>query len=66
MGKLFQIHEDDLAELERVVPQVLEQHVMRIDAKPVDRKNFIVIQKILTNIRWNYGPARNVEEHGCH
>lgn len=62
MSKLLQIREEDLAELERILPQIFDQVTMRVTATPKDRTQFRVVQKILTNVRWNYGPPEEVTE----
>jgi len=57
--KLFQLNEDDLATLERDIPAVFDRMYDRMDNAMCVK--FRRIQTILTNIRWNYGPPRNVE-----
>lgn len=59
-SRLFQLHEDDLAELERMLPQVFEALTMRPDATPLQRTWFRRAQTIMTNIRWRYGPPTEV------
>ena len=54
--RMFQITEDDLSELERVLPELCEAVTMRPDATPRQRTQFRQIQKIVVNVRWNYGP----------
>jgi hypothetical protein len=59
MSRLFQIYEDDLAELERVLPELLEG--LRC---PFDNRQKVQVrrvQSILSNVRWNYGPPECVE-----
>lgn len=60
-SRLFRVHEDDLVELERILPQVLWELTLRPDALPVQRTWFRRVQTIMTNIRWNYGPPTEVE-----
>ena len=59
--KLYQITEEDLAELERILPDAMERLTHRPDVIPADRVNFRQVQKIIVNVRWNYGPHDNVE-----
>lgn len=56
----FQISEEDLATLERLVPDVLQRLTMRPDATPQDRSNYRQIRDILVNVRWKYGPPEQV------
>ncbi len=59
--KLFQIKENDLADLERVLPRLFEKHMRAFDNNQ-DRVAIRVIQRIITDIRWNYGPASDVKD----
>ena len=63
MSKLYQITEEDLAELERVLPRF--QDVMFDRMTPVLRTQIRVVQRILTNVRWGYGPPDKVEVIPC-
>lgn len=57
--RMFQIYETDLAELERMVPDLnmdLMQHI-----QPRQRVKLRRIKEILSNVRWNYGPFTDVE-----
>lgn len=57
--KLFQINEDDLATLERDIPAIVScvmPHLRFADRVAIRR-----VQKILLNVRWNYGPPTHVE-----
>lgn len=56
----FQITEEDLATLERLVPEVLQRLTMRPDATPQDRTNYRQVRDILVNVRWKYGPPEQV------
>lgn len=58
MPKTFSIHEDDLAELERTVPELVERWMPAPDnpAKVKIRR----VQAILSKVRWNYGPHSDV------
>ena len=62
MSRLFQITEDDLAELERLLPD-LQDAVMT--SRGYNDNNRIRVQlrrvkDIVSNLRWNYGPPTNV------
>jgi hypothetical protein len=56
--KLFQINDDDLSELERILPQ-LAQAVMPV-LTPLLRTRLRRCQNILSDVRWNYGPPEEV------
>ena len=64
MGRLFQIHDDDLGELERTLPQLADA-LMPVLANPLLANRLRVqlrrCQKILSDVRWNYGPPGQVE-----
>lgn len=57
--KLFQITEDDLAELERTLPQFAFVLMPNLDNRL--RAQCRRVQAILSNVRWNYGPPTEVE-----
>ena len=63
--KLYQINEDDLAELERTLPQFMSDlmPLMADDNQraPRLRTQFRRVQEIMQNVRWNYGPWSGVE-----
>lgn len=59
MSKLFQIREDDLAELEHILPQFCSDLYVSMDNRK--RVQFRRVQEILMNVRWNYGPPIEVE-----
>jgi len=59
MSKLFQIHEDDLAELERTLPQLADALMSSLTNRL--RSQIRRVQTILSNVRWNYGPPSDVE-----
>lgn len=59
MSRLFQIYEDDLAELERLLPSLLES---RPDTTSRERVQYRRVQEIIKNVRWNYGPHTEVEQ----
>lgn len=54
MPSLFQVHEEDLGELERVLPQLAEALSPSLDNRT--RMKLRRVQSILSAIRWNYGP----------
>lgn len=59
MSKLFQIHETDLADLERLLPEVADETMAILT--PRLRVKFRQAKAILSNVRWNYGPPTDVE-----
>lgn len=64
MSKLFQIKEDDLAELESLLPQITEHLGPEAINGPNGnriRKQIRIVQRIITDVRWNYGPPTEVE-----
>lgn len=61
--RLFQITEPDLAELERLLPDLLFDLLMSCategDPSPTSvryRTMYRAVQQIVVNVRWNYGP----------
>lgn len=58
--KLFQIYEDDLADLEKVLPEIAEA----IGAETTARLRVQIrkVQSILSKVRWNYGPPTEIEK----
>ena len=60
MSKLFQIYEDDLADLERALPEVCDRLKDRLDNRT--RTHIRRIQTILSNVRWNYGPPSEIHK----
>lgn len=59
MSKLFQIHEDDLCDMERILP--LMSDAMLPHLTPRLKTQIRRIQKILSDVRWSYGPPSHVE-----
>jgi len=59
MSKLFQIREDDLSELERLLPQFADVMIASLDNRL--RLQFRRAQSIMSSVRWNYGPPCDVE-----
>lgn len=61
MINLFQIKEDDLADLERLLPALFDSGmVMKALDNNAARVKLRRVQEILSNVRWNYGPHRDV------
>lgn len=58
MSKLYQIHDDDLATLESTMPQLAEALYPSMDNRL--RVQLRRVQKILSDVRWNYGPPSDV------
>lgn len=59
MSKLFQIQEEDLGELERLLPQLAEAIGPTLTNRL--RVKLRRCQKILSDVRWDYGPGSNGE-----
>lgn len=59
MPKLFQVHEEDLSELEQILPQLAQALMPVLNNKL--RVQLRRSQAILSNVRWDYGPATDVE-----
>lgn len=61
-SKLFHVYEDDLAELERILPDILSNPSLEIHFAARQRTQVRRVKDILSNIRWDYGPHENIEE----
>jgi hypothetical protein len=63
--KLFPITEDDLRDLEHVLPLLADDlsvfMVKGHAAAPRVRKQLRQVKEILSNVRWGYGPPLDVE-----
>lgn len=63
--RLFQINENDLAELERTLPRLLDHAYPLFTRRHWVRIRFACgasfVQEIVMNVRWNYGPPVDVE-----
>lgn len=59
MRRMFQIHEDDLAELERLVPRLGE--ALMTNLTPCLRTQLRRCKTILSDVRWDYGPPSDVD-----
>jgi hypothetical protein len=62
--RLFQITNDDLVELERVLPELSESLAVTEEYSPRIRSQLRRVQTILSNVRWGYGPPTHVERVG--
>ncbi|HWL95129.1 MAG TPA: hypothetical protein VNT79_16535 [Phycisphaerae bacterium] len=60
MPKMFQIHDDDLSDLERTLPEIADRLMCSMDNAL--RIKLRRVQKILSDVRWNYGPPAHVEK----
>ena len=68
MSRIFQIHEEDLTELEHVLPGIFDLVLTETangrcmeDRGPELRTKWRKVQQIITNVRWNYGPPEQIE-----
>lgn len=59
MSQLFQIHEDDLLDLERTLPEMANAIMENLN--PRAKTQLRRMKKILSDIRWSYGPPSHVE-----
>lgn len=62
MTRLFQIYETDLEALEQILPALHESLAEK--TTPRLRVKMERAKQILSNVRWNYGPHREVEIDG--
>lgn len=62
MSRLFQIYEQDLEALEETLPDLHE--ALAEKTTPRIRVKLERVKQILSNVRWNYGPHREVETVG--
>jgi len=60
MPKMFQLHEEDLSELERTLPQLAETLMPLLNNRL--RVQLRRCQSILSAVRWSYGPHTDVTE----
>lgn len=58
--KMFQINEDDLQDLERILPRMSD--ALMCVLTPVLKTQIRVVQRILRDVRWNYCPPDEAEE----
>lgn len=59
MSKMHHIYEDDLVELERIIPELCLSLYSVMDNRL--RRQLRQCKTILSNVRWNYGPPEHVE-----
>jgi len=56
---LYQINEDDLSALEQTLPRIADALIPQMDNRL--RVQLRRVQKILSDVRWNYGPPSEVQ-----
>lgn len=59
MSQIFQIYEEDLADLEHTLPQLADASMPHLTNR--QRVQWRRVQEILSRVRWNYGPPTHVE-----
>ena len=59
MSKMFQIREEDLADLEHTLPELLDATYPSLTNRM--RTQWRRVQEVLKNVRWNYGPPTEVK-----
>jgi len=57
--RLFQITEPDLVDLEHTLPALLDRMYPHLDNR--QRAQWRKVQRIITDVRWNYGPPGECE-----
>lgn len=57
--KLFQIYEDDLAEIEKSLP-ILSESLDTLNDRRL-KTHMRRLKRIVSDVRWNYGPHDHVE-----
>ncbi len=60
--KMFQITESDLEVLESSLPELIDGLGVRGNARII-QEHVALVKKILSDVRWNYGPHSEIEEH---
>ena len=60
MTRMMQIYEDDLADLEQAIPKIADRLMDGMDNAL--RTKVRRIQRILSSVRWGYGPPSHVEK----
>lgn len=58
--KLHQITEDDLATLEKLLPELCD-HLMNGGLDNARKAKIRQVQRIISDVRWNYGPPSDVQ-----
>lgn len=59
MPAMHQINDDDLSTLETTLPQLADGLVSVMDTRL--RCKLRQVQRILSDVRWNYGPPSNID-----
>ncbi len=60
--KLFQIYEEDLQTLEELLPQMMSHpSAWTLGNNRAFMAKYRRVQEIIKNVRWNYGPHKDVE-----
>ncbi|QDT52427.1 hypothetical protein Pan44_04380 [Caulifigura coniformis] len=59
MSRLYKITDEDLAELEKTLPKLSES--LMIHLTPSLRTSLRRCKNILSDVRWHYGPAEQVQ-----
>lgn len=59
--RMFQISESDLADLEALIPRIM-QDFSEMCNRPAVRVKLRRLKEILSNVRWDYGPYSHVEK----
>lgn len=59
-SRLFQINEEDLAELERILPVMYDRAAIQMQDTR-SRKMVEKVMRIVQSVRWNYAPWTNIE-----
>ena len=62
--RMFQINQDDLATLERTLPQLADALTTPTLNNRL-RTQLRQVQRIISDVRWNYGPASSVGVIPC-
>lgn len=57
---MFQISQSDLEELERIIPEWCWKFMMKELDSPRGRSQFERVKRILSDVRWHYGPWTGV------
>jgi hypothetical protein len=70
--RLLHIYPDDLAELERILPEIFDLVISETakgarmeDRGPELRTKYRTVQRIIRDVRWDYGPHEQIERIPC-
>ena len=58
MSKVYQVTEENLVELERIIPELYQS--IAIHCQPYQRTRFRQIKNMLSDIRWGGGPYSEI------